>query len=172
MMRSNNTSKKSCHSHGLIVLKLQLAGHLLVVLPGLGGALDGVVGHRHLPPRPGRPVNLHLHVANALADPCGVTLKCKDAGVVVIVDGNRGGVSAAEGCLRGNVREAHHAVAGGDGVWLQDRDLGSVHNTWITQAHVEVLVLFEDIIINNTNSELFSCLAGFEDQSALGELVV
>lgn len=161
------------HSHGLIVLELQLARHLLVVLPCLGGALDGVVGHRHLPPRPGRPVNLHLHVADALAHPHGVTLKCKNASVVVIVDGNRGGVSAPQGRLWRDVGgEAYRAVAGGDGARLQDRDLSSVHDAWITKANVEVLILFKNVIIDDTDGELFRRLAGLEDQSTLRELVV
>lgn len=176
-MRSDNKTshqrKKNCHSHGLIVLKLQLAGHLLIVLPCLGGALDGVVGHRHLPPRPRRPVNLHLHVADALADPRRVTLKCKNAGMIIIIDGDRGSVSVAQGGLRGNVGgDAHRAVAGGDGAWLQDGDLSSVHDAWITEAHIEVLILFKNIIIDNANSELFCGLTRLENQGALCKLIV
>ncbi|TNN82779.1 hypothetical protein EYF80_007020 [Liparis tanakae] len=128
-----------------------LAGHLFVVLPGLGGALDCVVGHRHLASRPGRPVNLHLHAADALADPHGFTLERENTSVVVIIDGHRGGWSAAQGCLGRNMGDAHRAVAGGNGAWLQDGDLSPVSDAWITQAHVEVLILLENIIINNAD---------------------
>lgn len=165
--------RKFHHSHGLIILKLQLARNLLVVLPCLGCALDRMVGDSHLPPRPGHPVNLHLHVADALTDPLGIALKRKNPSVIIIVDGNRGGMSGAQCCFGGDVgRHAHRAVAGGDGAWLQDGDLSSVNDARIAQAHVEVLVLFENIVINNADGELLCGLTGLEDQSALSKLIV
>lgn len=81
---------KQKHSHGLVVLKLQLAGDFFIVLSCFRGAFNGVVGHRHLPSCPGRPMNLHLHVADTLADPRGLALKCEYASMIVVIDGNRG----------------------------------------------------------------------------------
>lgn len=165
--------KRKWFSHGLIILELQLARNVFIVLPSFGGTLNGVVGHGHLPPRTGCPVNLHLHIADALANSCGLALERKDASVVIVVDGDSGNGSIAQGGLWWDVGgEADSAVAGGDGVRLQDGDLSPVDNTWITEAHVKVLVLFKDVIINDANCKLFCCLARLEDQSALGKLIV
>lgn len=93
--------------------------------------------------------------------------------MIVIIDGDCGSVSVAQGSLWWNVGgDAHRAVAGGDGAWLKDGDLSSVHNAWITEAHIEMLILFKNIIINNANSELFCGLTRLEDQSALCKLIV
>lgn len=161
------------YSHGFIILKLQLPGHLFVVLPCLGTAFYCVVRDRHLPPRSGHPVDLHLHVADALADLCGVALECENAGVVVVVDGNSGGVSFSKGCLRGDVGGgAHRAIAGGDGVRLQYGNLSSVGNPGVAQTHVKVLIFFEDVIVNDADGELLCGLTRLEHQGALSKLIV
>lgn len=67
---------------------------------------------------------------------------------------------------------AHRAVAGGDGARLQDGNFSSVHNARITEANIEMLVLFKNVVVNNANGELFGSLTGFEDQSALSKLIV
>lgn len=67
------------YSHGLIILKLQLACSHFVVLPSLSGSIQGSIGNGDQASSPRRPEHLHLHHANTFTHPLSGTFKCKDA---------------------------------------------------------------------------------------------
>lgn len=66
-------------SHGLVILKLQLASSQFIVLPSFRGAIQGPIGYGHQAPGPWSPQHLHLHHTHALAHPLSGALKGKDA---------------------------------------------------------------------------------------------
>lgn len=129
------------NSRGLVVGELQLSLGVLVVLPSLGGAWlsvvrqdDGAAGARVAHHR-------HLHGAHTLAHPHHALAEREDAGVVVIQDGHRSDQGLNQSTFGGGT----HFVALEHPLCVAD--------TQIQEAHKEVLVLLEYVVVDDTDLE-------------------
>lgn len=135
-MGKQKTDDVQFYSRGLVVGELQLSAGVLVVLSSLGGARLGVVRQDDGAPGAGVAHHGHLHGAHALAHPHQALAEREDARVVVVQDGHRGyqGFDQA-------------AFGGGANLVALKHPLG-IANTQVQQAHKEVLVFLEYVIID------------------------
>lgn len=128
-------------SRGLVVGELQLSSGVLVVRPGSGSSWLGVVRQDDGPAGSWVAHHGHLHGAHALAHPDQALAEGEDAGVVVVQDGHRGD------------QRLNQTGFGGDANLVALKHPLCVADTQVEQAHKEVLVLFEYVVIDYADLE-------------------
>lgn len=141
-------------SRGLVVGELQLSSGVLVVRPSFGSSWLGVVRQDDGPTGSWVAHHGHLHGAHALAHPDQALAEREDTSVVVVQDGHRGNQRLNQTGFGGyaNLVALKHPLC--------------VADTQVEQAHKEVLVLFEYVVIDyahleTQNQEVLAMLSKF-----------